>query len=129
MGFPAPRRLAAAVLVAAISVMMIGCGSHERVETALARAAFVNTSTAQAFAAPAPQYAVSAAPMTVAPVVGQPGYATPRPAASAKMTTSSAAPTAAAADANGDLRVMSFNLRVPFLLDATNHWGFRKNNV
>jgi endonuclease/exonuclease/phosphatase family metal-dependent hydrolase len=34
----------------------------------------------------------------------------------------------AAANAS-DLRVMSFNLRVPFLLDATNHWGFRKKSV
>jgi endonuclease/exonuclease/phosphatase family metal-dependent hydrolase len=28
-----------------------------------------------------------------------------------------------------DLRVMTFNLRVPFVLDGTNHWGFRKKNV
>lgn len=27
---------------------------------------------------------------------------------------------------SADLRVMSFNLRVPFVLDGLNHWGFRK---
>jgi endonuclease/exonuclease/phosphatase family metal-dependent hydrolase len=50
--------------------------------------------------------------------------ATRRASKPAKMTSS-----ASAAGAGDDLRVMSFNLRVPFILDANNHWGFRKQNV
>jgi endonuclease/exonuclease/phosphatase family metal-dependent hydrolase len=37
--------------------------------------------------------------------------------------------TAGAASASRDVRVMSFNLRVPFLLDALNYWGFRRELV
>jgi endonuclease/exonuclease/phosphatase family metal-dependent hydrolase len=60
------------------------------------------------------------------PLVGSSaGYAAPTATTPAKMTTSS--PLARAG--GDDLRVMTFNLRVPFILDATNHWGFRKKNV
>ena len=117
MGFPRPCRLAAAVVVAIVSASMIGCSSHERVETALARAAFVNT--APAFSVSSQQFMVNSAPYS-APYTTD---VTRRATKPAKMTTSASASSAA------DLRVMSFNLRVPFLLDATNHWGFRKNNV
>jgi endonuclease/exonuclease/phosphatase family metal-dependent hydrolase len=55
-----------------------------------------------------------------------PATAAPRTMTPAKMTTAS--PPASAVGGN-DLHVMTFNLRVPFLLDATNHWSFRKKNV
>lgn len=126
MGFPRPRRIAASVVVAIASLPMIGCNSNERVETALAQAAFVSAAPALAAPAlaPARQFAIAPAPHAVGPRVGQASYATPRATTPAKLTIS-----AAAAPTAGDLRVMSFNLRVPFLLDATNHWGFRKKNV
>ena len=127
------RRVAAAVVVAIVSLPMIGCSSHERVETALARSAFVSTSTASVFAPSAaiaaPKFFVSPSPAPHATdsIVGNSAnYAAPTAATPAKMTTSSSLARAAAA---ADLRVMTFNLRVPFILDATNHWGFRKKNV
>ena len=132
MGIPCPRRLAASVVVAVVALPMIGCNSHERVETALAKGAFVSTSQAilpmaAVTAAPARLFAPTPAPSSPAPYsvamsAAQSAYATPRVTTPAKMTTSSSA-------AGNDLRVMSFNLRVPFLLDATNHWGFRKGQV
>ena len=142
MEFPCPRRLAAAVVVAVVSLPMIGCNSHERVETALAKNAFVSAAhattplTMSLAPAPAARHAITPAPYTVAPVYSSsarttPAATTPRTATPAKLTTpsSAVAPLAAGAASPAELRVMSFNLRVPFLLDATNHWGFRKNNV
>jgi endonuclease/exonuclease/phosphatase family metal-dependent hydrolase len=134
MVFSCPcRRVAAAAVVAIVSLPMLGCGSHERVETALARSAFVSTSTASAFAPTAgatPKFFISPTPTphTLNPVVGSSAnYAAPTATTPAKMTTSSSLARAGAA--GDDLRVMTFNLRVPFILDATNHWGFRKKNV
>jgi endonuclease/exonuclease/phosphatase family metal-dependent hydrolase len=122
------RRVAAAVIVAIVSLPLIGCSSHERVETALARSAFVSTSTAAAFTptavVAAPKFFV--APQPNDPIVGRSAnYAAPLATTPAKMTSSSSLATAA----GDDLRVMSFNLRVPFILDANNHWAFRKKNV
>ncbi len=122
MAFPCPCRIAAAVVIGVASLSMIGCSSHERVETALANAAFVSTSTAwTAPVARASSYALSPAPHSLAPARAD---ATRYATTPAKMPSSSSA--AAAGD---DLRVMSFNLRVPFILDGMNHWGFRKKNV
>jgi endonuclease/exonuclease/phosphatase family metal-dependent hydrolase len=66
-------------------------------------------------AAPAPANTVSIPRYAVT--------ATPRPAGGAMNLTPHLTP----GSAPRDLRVMSFNLRVPFLLDGVNHWGFRKN--
>jgi endonuclease/exonuclease/phosphatase family metal-dependent hydrolase len=123
MTFPCPcRRLAAAVALAVISLSMIGCNSHERVETALAKSSFVSVSSA--WTAPStPAYTLAPAPHSLDAL--PPAIAgvdtTRRPTTPAKMATASST--------GDDLRVMSFNLRVPFLLDGMNHWGFRKNNV
>ena len=122
MAFSCPcRRVAAALAVVVVSVSTFGCTSNERVETALAKASFVSTSSA--LTAPSPRaYTLTPAPHVVDPIPGT-NDATRRATRPAKMTTSSSA------TAGDDLRVMSFNLRVPFVLDHLNHWTFRKGNV
>ena len=130
MGIPcAPcRRIAAAVVLVIVALHTLGCNSHERVETAMARSAFVSTATAWS-TPPAQPFAITPAPRLPGTLLGSAADdATQRATRPAKMTTGSAA--IAPGDVNGgDLRVMTFNLRVPFILDANNHWAFRKKNV
>jgi len=121
------RRIAAAAALVVVSLVTIGCNSHERVETALARASFVSTSSAWTAPTAAPAYTLTPAPYSLASAPSATAAATNvdatrRASTPAKMTTSSSA-------AGDDLRVMSFNLRVPFVLDHINHWSFRKHNV
>jgi endonuclease/exonuclease/phosphatase family metal-dependent hydrolase len=139
MGVVAVRRLSCALVVCCASLAgLTGCGSHERVETALASASAFNMAAGFAGATPSSSLAPSNG-YTITPV------APPRSAnvSSGKytqraMTTMSPAAAAATtakplhamtANPAADLRAMTFNLRVPFLLDGTNHWGFRKGNL
>ena len=127
-----PRGAVCVAFVVAVSLSVIGCGSHERVETALAQAAFVNRSTALSTGAsgswtqpqmrvtPVQPPAALASRSTYFPQRAMTTLERPAPAPAV-------APTAPALPS--ELRVMTFNLRVPFVLDGTNHWGFRKKNV
>jgi endonuclease/exonuclease/phosphatase family metal-dependent hydrolase len=120
MGFPCRRGVSCAVcaiFAALFSVSMIGCSSHERMETALASGAGMSFAGAQV-----PQYKMSVAPQAMH-VIGDSADLPQRAISTPPMTKLSSA------DAPSDLRVMTFNLRVPFILDANNHWAFRKKNV
>ena len=126
---PSRRVVAAAVVLAAASFALVGCSSHERVETALAQGAFVNTSSALALTTPlatsvTPKFFISPTPRTIDSTAA---LSSPTHEPAARMTTKSS-PLASTVAAD-DLHVMTFNLRVPFILDATNHWSFRKKNV
>src|SRR5687767_5434499 len=130
MGFTGPRRrvACAVVVVAFASILTAGCGSHERVEVALAKAAIVSRSAGMTlsptWSSPTQPPTVSAMPMTNAST-----YAPQRAMTTLSPAEQVAAKKLSTSQGSGDLRVMSFNLRVPFILDATNHWGFRKKNV
>ena len=147
MGFPRPRRLVGAALVVAAVSILVGCGSHERVETALASNAFIKP-TQTASIVPVSSSGVMNVPWTQTPTGNAPGFriAPVKPATPSAMprsvnavpqramTTiadlpSNAKPKKLTNETPDDLRVMTFNLRVPFVLDAQNHWQFRKGNV
>jgi endonuclease/exonuclease/phosphatase family metal-dependent hydrolase len=145
MGIPCPRFIASAALVVTAALSLVaGCSSHEQMETALASAALVKTNVAAGSAVPIAGSAMTvpwtqsaaAAPLRISPVQpNRKATASTYVPGRAMTTLSSELPgdgkpkKLALNETPADLRVMTFNLRVPFVLDATNHWSFRKRNV